>query len=185
MFDPTFWLAVIAGLQQGKDHGPFSLMLMLCFGHNITVSIPNDPAAGFSAFVSCSDAGDRNKQPHLCQSDLLSIFTLFLPSLFLLPSALWEFSPSQTIINVHEHLPHCVSWHVCACVAKFSLLQGFSLCMREACWGGCVYECTWVGVNSIWGEENLLAAHWLRCVGGEPCSVACKDQDVGVQGHFS
>lgn len=143
--------AVIAGLQQGKDRGPVSLMSTLCFGHDITVSIPNDPAAGCSACVSCTDAGDRNTQLHLCQSDMLSIFTLFLPSLLLLllPSALWEFSPSQKIINVHEHLPHCVSWHVCACVAKFSLLQGFSLCMREACWGGCVYACTWVGVNSI------------------------------------
>lgn len=136
-------------LQQGRDPGPVSLMLTLCFAHDITVSIPDDPAAGCSACVSCSDAGDRNAQLHLCQSDLLSIFTLFLPSFLLLPRALWEFSPSQRIINVHEHLPHCVSWHVCACVAKFSLLQGFSLCMREACWGGCVYACTWVGVNSI------------------------------------
>lgn len=140
---------VIAGLQEGKGPGSVSLMLMLCFGHDITVSIPNDPAAGCSARVSCLEAGDRNTQLHFCQNDLLSIFTVFLPSLLLLPNALWEFSPSQKIINVHGHLRHCVSWHVCACVAKFSLLQGFSLCMREACWGGCVYACTWVGVNSI------------------------------------
>lgn len=119
--------AVFAGLHQSKDPGRVSLMLTLCFGHDITVSIPNDPAAGCSACVSCSDAGDRNTQLHLCQSDLLSIFTLFLPSLHLLPSALWEFSPSQKIINVHEHLP-TVSFGTCVHVLPSSLFCKDSLC---------------------------------------------------------
>lgn len=113
--------AVIAGLQQGKDPGHISLMLRLCFGHGVTVSIPNDPAAGCRASVSCLDAGDRNTQPHLCQSDL------FLPSLLLLPSALWEFSPSQKIINVHEH-PPTVFLGTCVHVLPSSLFCKDSLC---------------------------------------------------------
>lgn len=65
------------------------------------------------------DPGDKDAQMHLCQCGWLSIFSMILPSFYPLLCALWEFSPSQEIINVLEHLPHCVSWHVCACCQVF------------------------------------------------------------------
>lgn len=54
--------AAIVGLRQGRDPGPVSLTLTLRLGRDLTVSVPNDPAAGCGAFVSSPDSGDRNTQ---------------------------------------------------------------------------------------------------------------------------
>lgn len=93
------------------------------------MSIPNDPAA------AC----------RTCMCGLRSRWLVWLaqpffhePSIFL-SSPLWEFCPSQKVINVHECLPHCVSWHV------LPSPHG----MRTHAWGTLVGECVCVHVGGL------------------------------------
>lgn len=112
-----------------------------------------------------------------------AFFTLFLPSLLLLPSALWEFSPSQKIINVHEHLPHCLLARVCMCCQVLSSAR--ILFVHEGSLLGRVCVCLHVG-----GREQYLRRRKPACCllakmcRGRGLLCGLQDQHVRVQGHF-
>lgn len=162
--------AVSAGLQPSRNPGPISLTLIVCFGHDVTawvfLMIPLQRAGHACALP---DPGDKDAQMHLCQCGWLSNF-FHDSSLFLSPPlcTVGILSQSGDYKCAWTSPPLCLLARVCMCCQVFFCKDSLFAWGILAGEGVCVYVRTWVGVNSIWGEENLLAAYWLRCVGESP-----------------
>ena len=78
------------------------------------------------------------------------------------------------------NIPHCASEHVCILPCRCICTGTLRMWGKPAREGVCVCVRTWVGVNSLCGDGNLLAAHWLTDVeGGEAFFKKLWEEDEG------
>lgn len=176
MFDPTFFFCCCWSAPEQKSWArqPHDDCLFWLRSHR--ASIPNDAAAVCGACMCCPRSRWQKPTTASLSEWLAQHFSTFHP----LPFALWEFSPSQKIRNVHEHPPPlCLLARVCMCCQVLSSAR--ILFVHEGSLLGRV--CVHVHVG---GREQYLRRRKPACCllvkifRGKPWSVACRDKDGGI-----